>query len=178
MGSFSLTISSVASPTTSILAVFHFGHLPFWSPSILVVFHFDCLSFWSSSILIVFHFGRLPFWSSSILVVFHFGRLPFRSCSISVVFHFSRVPFWSSSILVVFHVGRPPFWSYLHLGRPPIHPPLQDFFITIVLVKSTHTPTLAGFFYYYCFNYDHPYSLLSRIFLSLLFWLGPPIFPT
>merc|ERR1712105_496597 len=34
--------------------------------SILVVFHFGCLPFWSSSILVVFHFGRLPFWSSSI----------------------------------------------------------------------------------------------------------------
>merc|ERR1712030_44481 len=66
------------SPTSirpsSILVVFHFGRVPFWSSSILVVFRFCCLPFWSSSILVVFHFGRLPFWSSSILgeVVFHF----------------------------------------------------------------------------------------------------------
>ena len=25
-------------------------------------------------------------------------------------------------------------------------------FITIVLIRSTHTPTLAGFFYHYCFG--------------------------
>merc|ERR1712148_61494 len=52
------------------------------SSSILAVFHFGCLPFCSSSILVVFHFGRLPFWSSSILVFFHFGRLPFWSSSI------------------------------------------------------------------------------------------------
>merc|ERR1712030_223643 len=38
--------------------------------SILIVFQFGRLPFWSSSILVVFHFGHLPFWSSSILVVF------------------------------------------------------------------------------------------------------------
>merc|ERR1712030_163294 len=74
--------------------------------SILVVFHFVRLPFWSSSILVVFHFGRLPFWWSSILVVFHFDSLPFWSSSILVVFHFGRLPFWSSSILVVFHLFK------------------------------------------------------------------------
>merc|ERR1712105_408495 len=54
---------------SSILVVFHFGRLPFWSSSIFVVFHFCHLPFWSSSILVVFHFGCLPFWSSSILVL-------------------------------------------------------------------------------------------------------------
>merc|ERR1712215_460639 len=60
-------------------------NLPLTMFSILVVFHFGRLPFWSSSILVVFQFGRLQFWSSSILVVFHFGRLPFRSSSILVI---------------------------------------------------------------------------------------------
>merc|ERR1711888_575713 len=52
---------------SSILVVFHSGHLPFWSSSILVVLHFGLLSFWSSSILVLFYFGHLPFWSNIFL---------------------------------------------------------------------------------------------------------------
>merc|ERR1711895_225758 len=88
--------------------------------------------------------------SSFILIIFHFGRLPFRLSSFLVVFHFGCFPFWSSSNLVVLHFGHPPFRS------------------------STHTSPFAGFFYHYCFGV-HPYSHLSRIFLLLLFSLGPTI---
>merc|ERR1712215_378922 len=66
--------------SSSILFVFHFGHLPFCSSSISVVFHVDCLPFGSSSILVVFHFGSLPFGSSSILGGFSSCTLIFLHC--------------------------------------------------------------------------------------------------
>ena len=56
----------------SILVVFYFGHLLFWSFSILIIFYFGCFLFWSVSILVVFHFGRL----------FYFGHFPVWSCLI------------------------------------------------------------------------------------------------
>merc|ERR1711888_570172 len=89
------------------------------SSSIIVLFHFCCLPFWSSSIYVVFRFGRLPFWSSYILVFFHFGRLPFWSSSILFVYHFGHLPFWSSTILVVFHSR---FWlTSDHITTPNLY---------------------------------------------------------
>merc|ERR1712215_242994 len=62
----------------------------------------------------------------------------------------------------------------------------QDFFITIVLIRSTHTPTLAGFFLlvrascvrhtllvYHCFH-ACSFFLLSSFFLSAHPSLQPP----
>merc|ERR1712215_60676 len=93
------------------------------------------LPFWSSFILVVFHVGRLPFWSSSIFVVF-----------LLEVFHFGCVPFRSSTHTSPF-AG---FFYHYCFGVHPYSHLSRIFFITIVLIRSTHSPTLAGFFIAIC----------------------------
>merc|ERR1711888_554319 len=81
--------------------------------SILVVFHFNRLPFWSSSILVVFHFGRLPFCSSCILFVFNFGRLQFWSSFIFVVFHLmdkDKISSEQDCYIEKFKIKRPRSW--------------------------------------------------------------------
>ena len=47
--------------TDSILILFRFGLIPFWSYSILVLFHFSLISLHSGSILVLFHFVLIVF---------------------------------------------------------------------------------------------------------------------
>ena len=87
--------------------------------SILVVFYFDSLPFWSSSILCILHFGRLPSWSSSILVQknLHHNLIPRPALMYSqftamlvksvLVFHFGFHPFLSEIILNHTLIPRP-----------------------------------------------------------------------
>merc|ERR1712030_190451 len=84
------------------------------SSSILVVFHFGRLPFWSFSILVVFHFGRLTF-----------GRLPFgRSLTWEGLYRPSQVkdlpngrrpnvrrPKWKTTKMENDQNGRRPKWK-------------------------------------------------------------------
>ena len=84
--------------------------------SILVVFHFGHLSFWSFSVLVVFHFGRLPFWSSSILVVFYFGRLSLLVSTLyDIIWQSAWVQQFCSKSIIISLInalpGRRPKWK-------------------------------------------------------------------